>query len=248
MNLRQFFSFSRPKAATYADVVADCHAHLLPGIDDGPKTDADAVALVEQLLNLGFRQLAATPHVMADFYPNTPATIRAAYEQLQTALRAAGHELPIHVAAEYLLDEGFGKLLQDGELMTLPGRHVLVEMSFYGEFPQLDQYLFQLQTRGYRPIVAHPERYAYYAGNVERCRQLRDQGALLQVNLLSLAGYYDRNTQRMAEQLIKHQLVDLVGTDAHHLQHTTALAEALSSKAIQRALNQVRNAALFGPK
>lgn len=247
MNLRRLFSAASPKL-TYADTVADCHAHLLPGIDDGPKTDADAVALVEEMLRLGFRQLAATPHVMADFYPNTPATIRAAYQRLQDALQAAGREVAIHVAAEYLLDEGFGKLLQKDELLTLPGRHVLVEMSFYGEFPQLDQYLFQLQTRGYRPILAHPERYAYYAGNIERCRQLREQGALIQVNLLSLAGYYDRSVQRMAEKLLKQQLVDLVGTDVHHAQHTAALADALQSKAIQRALGQVRNASLFGTK
>ena len=212
------------------------HAHWLPGIDDGAETMEQSLAMIRRLGELGYRKLIATPHVMADLYPNTSATIRGKLEEVRAAAREAGIDTELDAAAEYLLDEGFAAKIKSGELLTLPGRRVLVELSFIAPPPNLDQTLFQLQTAGYRPILAHPERYLYYHTRFAAYEELHSRGIVLQVNLLSLTGYYGSSIQKIAQRLIKKNLVDFIGTDAHHDRHLDALSEALRERPVAKAI------------
>ena len=216
--------------ASLAALMADMHSHLLPGLDDGAETLEHSLDLLRALRDLGFRKLIMTPHIMGDFYKNTPAGIRAALQQLRDAI--SGTELSdmrLDCAAEYYLDEFLGQKLADGtEMLTFGGnkRYLLFETSYMNEPLNLFEVIFEMQAQGYTPVLAHPERYTYLYGRFAEIEKLRrDHGVLLQLNLNSLAGYYSPAAKKVAEQMIDGRLVDLVGTDTHHLRHTDTLLQ-----------------------
>ena len=224
-----------------ASLQVDMHSHLLPGLDDGAETVADSLNLLRELRTLGFRKLVMTPHVMGDFYKNTPEGIRAALAGLQLAANEAGlTDVALECAAEYYLDEWLGQKLAEGsELLSFGGekRYVLFETSYMNEPFNLQATIFELKAAGYQPVLAHPERYTYYYGRFAEIRKLRQEyGVLLQLNLNSLAGYYSPTARHVAEQLIDERLVDFVGTDTHHLRHTAALAKKTVKSAYFRKL------------
>ena len=221
---------------TYGFLGTDLHSHLLPGIDDGAKDMDHSLSLIQALLGMGFRRLITTPHIMSDLYPNTPAVIREQLTAVRKAAKEKGIAVELDAAAEYLMDEGFEALLEEGELLTLPGNRVLVEMSFIAPPPKLDQYLFRLQMKGYRPLLAHPERYLFFREDFGRYKEIRDRGCALQLNLLSLTGYYGKPVRDNAVALLKAGLVDFLGTDLHHERHAARLQSALEDREIGRLL------------
>ncbi|MDF7813027.1 capsular biosynthesis protein [Hymenobacter sp. YC55] len=207
----------------------DMHSHLLPGLDDGAETVEHSVELLRELRALGYRKLVMTPHIMGDFYKNTPEGIQAALVAVQRAATAAGlTDMELECAAEYYLDEWFGQRLdREDELLTFGGtkRYLLFETSYINEPFNLAETVFRLQSMGYQPVLAHPERYTYFYGRFDDLKRLRENGALLQLNLNSLAGYYSSGAKRVAEKLIDAQMVDMVGTDAHNIKHITMLRD-----------------------
>jgi len=224
-----------------AALQVDMHSHLLPGLDDGAETVAHSLDLLRKLRALGFIKLVMTPHIMGDFYKNTPEGIRAALATLRAAAAAAGLEdVTLECAAEYYLDEWLGRKLADGtELLTFGGerRYLLLETSYLNEPLNLNGTIFDLQAAGYQPVLAHPERYVYlYSRFAEIARLRREHGVLMQLNLNSLAGYYSPAARHVAEKLIDEGLVDFVGTDTHHLRHTAALASKTVKSAYFRKL------------
>jgi len=214
----------------------DMHAHLLPGIDDGAATMEDSLAMIEGMYGLGYRHLIATPHIYQEFYPNTTAIIQEKLQLLRQALTRKGLHIRLDAAAEYFLDDHFDMLLHQDDIMVLPGGYVLIEMSFVAEHPNFRQTLFDLQMKGYKPILAHPERYPYLNQNILALENLVDGGCRLQLNLLSLLGQYGKGPQLAAERLLKHKLISMVGTDVHNIQHVDLLAQLHKSSAIRRLL------------
>jgi protein-tyrosine phosphatase len=236
MNL---FDLFRPKTTEKRDFSAigtDMHSHLIPGVDDGARTMKDAIALIRGLKGLGYKKLITTPHVMADHYPNTKKELMWGLVKLRKAVNRAKIRVEVDVAAEYMLDEGFVELLDREDLLTLDGRHVLVEMGFIAAPPNLHELLFQLQTKGYTPILAHPERYSFYGGNLPAYRDLKDRGCLFQLNILSVTGYYGPAVQKTSERLLKAGMIDFLGSDLHHQYHVEQLQEALEMRPVQRML------------
>lgn len=237
----QLFDFLKSRRVPdYSFLGTDLHSHVLPGIDDGADSVETAVRLVENLRALGFQRIIATPHTMSDFYPNTPETIQTALGQLRTALTERGLDASIEAASEYYLDEYYLELLYREPLLTLPDRHLLVEMSFMAPPPNLKELLFQTQARGYKPILAHPERYLYLAENKGLLRQVKDSGCLLQTNLLSLTGYYGKAVYRLGWELLEAGWIDLLGTDLHHDRHAQALKSALRTDELVRVAQKYR--------
>ena len=218
-----------PLAEAFAALGTDMHSHLLPGLDDGAKTVEQSVALLRELRALGYRKLVMTPHIMGDFYKNTPEGIRAALATMQSAAAEAGlTDVELHCAAEYYLDEWFSQRLDRGdELLTFGGdrRYLLFETSYINEPFNLAETVFRLQSMGYQPVLAHPERYTYFYGRFDDLKKVRENGVLLQLNLNSLAGYYSSSAKRVAEKLIDAGMIDMVGTDAHNVKHTNTLRE-----------------------
>ena len=231
----------------YSALGVDMHSHLLPGIDDGSPDAASSVAYIKKMMELGYRKFITTPHVYPDLYPNNPDTIRAAHAVLQQQLAEEGIDVEVHAAAEYFIDDSFADRIKNKEqLLTLHQNFVLVEISFMQPPPDLNEVLFELIVQGYQPVLAHPERYNYDHTKQEIYHRFKDQGYLLQVNLLSLIGYYGKSVQDAAHFLVKEKLVDLIGTDLHHQRHLEAMQHPQMMQEMQTVLqlNKILNASL----
>ena len=216
--------------------LTDIHSHLLPSVDDGAVDTASALLMIAGLRDIGYERIITTPHIYSEIYPNTRDTLQPAYEKLLAAMAETHQDMPIRYAAEYFLDDHVDKLLKDQQpLLTIHDNWVLVETSFVQAPLDLDRRLFDLQLAGYKPIMAHPERYPYWHNDRAKYHALKEKGLLLQVNLLSLTGYYGKGVAEAAKYLVKEGLADLVGTDCHHERHIAALQRG--SGDIARALD-----------
>ncbi|HKB45892.1 MAG TPA: CpsB/CapC family capsule biosynthesis tyrosine phosphatase [Chitinophagaceae bacterium] len=222
----KFFSRSKQSKAKvdFSFLKADMHSHLIPGIDDGSPDIETSLQLIRGMMELGYKKLITTPHIMRDMYKNTRQIILQGLEQLRTAVKAEALDVEINAAAEYFLDDYVEGLIKNNEpLLTISGNMVLVEFSMAHPSMSLKDILFDLQMQGYQPVVAHPERYSYLGNNKEFYDELKDIGCLFQLNLLSLGGYYGKQVHDLAQYLIKKEYYDLVGTDLHHARHLDAL-------------------------
>lgn len=211
----------------------DMHSHILPGIDDGAPDLFTSIALIKAMKAMGYRSLIATPHVMTDLYPNTRDIILAKRDEVRIAVEKAGIEIHIDAAAEYLVDDSFEALYKKEPLLTLPGGYVLVEMSFHFAHPNFHKIIFDLQMKGYKPILAHPERYRYFH-HTEDLDEIKNYGCLLQLNLLSINGYYGKPMRDQAQRLLGKGMVDFMGTDLHHMRHAELLADSLMEHSLQQ--------------
>lgn len=225
-----FNFFSRKSEPQPLFFATDIHCHVLPGIDDGAPDVDTAVSLVEQMQQWGLKRIIPSPHVTYSTFENTQATTDEAMARLQSALDAKGNGLQLTHSAENRVDDLFERNLEAGTLMTLPGNRLLIENSFIQEPLNLDQVIFDVQAKGYSPILVHPERYSYYYDHKERYEALHHAGAAFQVNVLSLAGHYGKDEKRIAEWLIQRGLVDYLGTDLHRQSHVDSINAYLASK------------------
>lgn len=209
----------------------DMHNHILFGIDDGSKSLDYSLRMAEIFVSKGYKKVIATPHIMSDYYPNTPEIIREKLSMLQMALKEASIDLETGCAAEYYMDEYFLDKVRSGdELLSFHGNHVLVETSFMNKPVFFDQLLFEMRTKGFQPVLAHPERYVYFHGNYEAIEQLSQTGVKLQINLLSLIGHYSPNVKKLAQWMIKEGHYNFLGTDAHSVDHLEMLQDVMSTK------------------
>lgn len=234
-----WFKKKSPAPTNFTFLGADMHAHLLPGIDDGAPNLETSLQMLQKMAALGYQRVVATPHVYKEFYPNTSTVIKEKLAELQKAAQQAQIPLKIDAAAEYFLDSHFEQLLANDDILPLPGNFVLVEMSFIDSYPSFRQVIFDLQLKGYRPVLAHPERYAYLCNDTRELSRIVDAGCRLQVNLLSLSGHYGPMARTAAEKMIKKGLVSMLGTDAHHLKHLEELSALIKSSSIRSLLGEV---------
>ncbi len=229
-------SFLRNSPATaLSPLTTDIHSHLLAGIDDGVKSLEEALEIILVFQELGYQKLITTPHVIHDFYRNNPAIIRKGLDELKDYLGKQNVGVEIQAAAEYYLDEELIKKIESKEpLLTFGNQYLLFETNMLSEPYQLKDFIFKLTTIGYKPVLAHPERYAYMT--LETAEDLQNRGVLLQINILSIIGFYSKPIQRMAQKLIDQGMVDLLGSDCHHVEHARLLAYAQKNKYFQKAL------------
>jgi tyrosine-protein phosphatase YwqE len=228
------FTKTRPRPISVAyppfeAVEVDIHSHLIPGVDDGAPDIATALSLMRHMQHLGFRKIITTPHI-SELYPNSHQTILAGLAQLQRAAAEENLNLEFSLAAEYMINDMFEeKVANDEPLLTLPKRHILIEMSHLSEPVNLYSVLSLLITKGYTPILAHPERYRCYNGNMMYYEIIKSYGCRLQVNALSLVGYYGKQVADCAWSLINHRMADFIGSDIHHHRHLEAISQGISA-------------------
>jgi protein-tyrosine phosphatase len=223
------FGLFKKKEAKYnfQSIGVDMHSHILPGIDDGAATVQDSVILVKNLMQLGFTKLIATPHIMADYYRNTPETIHKALEILRNELVKQNISIEVEAAAEYYLDESFLNKIDAGNLLTMGNNYLLFELSFVNYPHNLQEIVQKLNDKGYKPILAHPERYSYLYNSLDDYYKIKSYGCYFQLNTISLNGYYGKQTQKIAEELVDNHLIDFLGSDMHHIRHAEVLKKSL---------------------
>jgi len=218
----------------YSSILVDMHSHVLPGIDDGAKNPEESIELIKRMMALGIKKIIATPHIMADYYRNTPETINGALAILKAELVKENIDITVEAAAEHYFDETFEGRVNRRELMIMGDNYVLFEFSFINQPPNTVHVVQKLKDLGYKPILAHPERYPYL--DIEQLRTLHDWGLLFQINTISLTGYYGKETKKAAENLIDNQLVDFISSDMHHLRHADALKQALKMPYLEKIM------------
>lgn len=228
-----FFSKkNRPKSFPFG---TDIHSHLLPGLDDGVKSNEEAATVIRKLMDLGFSKFITTPHINHS-YSNNPSIILNGLASLREFLAGCGVDVPIEAAAEYYLDDMVMTALEEKQpLLTFGKDHLLFETNFLSEPIFMKDFIFKAITQGYRPLLAHPERYAYFT--MAKAEEYRSRGALLQVNLLSLSGFYSVPVRKMAEKLIDKGWVDFLGSDCHNMFHATALESVFLSRHFKKAID-----------
>ena len=208
----------------------DWHSHILPGVDDGAQSMDESLDILRLYERFGVKTVWLTPHVMEDI-PNTTAHLRKRFAELQAAYSGSTE---LRLASENMLDNLFEERLEKNDLLPLGGNgdHLLVETSYFN--PPMDLYgvLGRIRSKGYHPILAHPERYVYMTKN--DCRRLKDTGVKFQLNLFSLVGAYEAQVRSRAEWLLEKGLYDLTGCDTHRLSQLEAFATDLLPERLKR--------------
>jgi protein-tyrosine phosphatase len=234
-----------PPVADYSGVVTDIHSHLIPGIDDGVKSEEETAEMLRGLVKLGYKKVITTPHIMHDHYRNTPEIILEGLEKIRAVAARENIPVTIEAAAEYYIDEGFLQKLASGKILSINGKYVLVEISYMNPPDNLSQAFFEIGIAGYTPLLAHPERYPFWYPKFDEYRRLKDHGILFQVNIGSIAGYYGAGPKKIAEQLIDENLVDFIGSDLHGDRHLQAMHLALREKNLWKLLaSGIKNSSL----
>lgn len=216
--------------ADFSFLGTDIHSHFIAGVDDGAQTLGDSVSLIRGMKEMGFKSIVTTPHIKFDHYPNTRETILNGLKEVHQALKENGVDIPVRAAAEYYIDDHFMRILDEEELLTIQGKELLVELSFMFEPLGLNEIMFKIQTKGYQPILAHPERYSFFHQKTDIFKQLKDRGIMLQLNTIALTGYYGKKVKDVAEELLAKGLYDYCGSDMHHPRHAEMLNKVAGLK------------------
>jgi len=215
----------------------DIHSHFIPGIDDGSKDMAMSLELLNGMASYGYKKVITTPHVMSDMYKNTPEIINEGCDKLRQAIEAADLDMKVECAAEYYLDMEFGDKVNRKELLTFGDNYVLFELPFTMEPPNMGEVIFEMQLSGFKPVLAHPERYGYWFNDFEKYEQLDAKGVLLQLNINSLTGHYGPEVKKIAERLIDNELISLLGSDCHHMGHIEGIDHARRLPYLHKLVN-----------
>lgn len=192
---------------TLLEGMTDVHAHLLPNVDGGSESLMDSIAVLKRMEGIGVKRIFLTPHIMKDYPNNTPDTLYAKFVILKDCCPSG---IELHLAAEYMLDDGFAAHMKSG-LFVLPARQVLIETSRLSAPDNFLTILFNLVLDGYLPVIAHPELYTYM--KQEDYSYLKNKGYKLQLNLFSLAGLYGDRPKSIACFLLNKGYYDYVGSD-----------------------------------
>ncbi len=189
------------------------------------------VVMLAKFESLGYRKLITTPHIMSDYYRNTPEIILKGLDEVRDTAAKLNLKIELEAAAEYYFDETLmGRLQRREKLLTFGDNYVLFEFSFMSEPVQVKELLFEMLTQGYKPVLAHFERYAFLFGKIDQAKEWRENGVNIQMNFNSLSGHYGPVVQKQAEALVDQNLIDFVATDFHRIDHLMILEENLNKK------------------
>lgn len=199
----------------------DWHCHILPGVDDGIRTMEDALAVLSEYDRLGVAEVWLTPHIMEDI-PNTPDGLRKRFAELQAEYKGA---VKLHLAAENMLDSLFEARLESGDLLPIgeAGDRLLVETSYFNPPMGFYDILEKIKSKGYYPVLAHPERYVYM--DEKDYLRLKRTGVEFQLNLPSLVGRYGTTARKKAGWMQKEGMYNYSGTDLHRIEVLKSLEE-----------------------
>ncbi|KPM33859.1 Capsular polysaccharide synthesis enzyme Cap8C Manganese-dependent protein-tyrosine phosphatase [Croceitalea dokdonensis DOKDO 023] len=222
------FSFFNKKdfLVDHLEGFIDIHNHILPGIDDGAKSANDSLQLVKMFREFGVTDFICTPHIMHNYYDNTPKTIKKAFKKVKKVITEEGFTgIKISFAAEHMIDDNFEQILQNGNALPLNSNHILIEMSYLQPSINFDSALDLINEKQLFSVFAHPERYQYLNKNQGQYSALKAKGIKFQLNMLSLGGYYGKEVQKTAQTLLKNGFYDFIGSDAHGKRHLFGLSK-----------------------
>lgn len=191
----------------------DVHTHILQEIDDGCDSIDKSIYLIKDEISNGVDKIFLTPHYDNGKEFNTLDKIKEKFDVLLSKVKEENLNVSLYLGQEYFVDENFYKLLEKGDLVTLNDtKYVLVEFPFFNETDIL-VHLSKIISKGYIPIIAHIERYAYLDWSL--LIEFKMVGALMQVNASCLIGEYGKKMKNLAMSAIKDGLISFVASDIH---------------------------------
>ncbi len=207
-------------------LTTDIHSHILPGIDDGAKSLNESIAMIEALVLLGYKKAVLTPHIMNEGYKNDTERILNLFYLLNKQIQAKNIDIVLDVSAEYYLDDNFLFLLSSNDILPLCGNHILFETSYLSLPFNFKEIIYEMRVRGYRPLLAHPERYIYVRDNYSIYEEWRDLGIEFQLELNSFNAKYGKEALKRAVWLSQKGWIDYLGTDAHSIEDILRIKDA----------------------
>jgi protein-tyrosine phosphatase len=237
--------------------VIDLHNHLLPGIDDGARKLEETLQFLRLAARDGVRTVTATPHMRPGVYDTTRETILERVAMVREAQRGDEAEaVTLLPGAEVFFSGDVVERARDGRLMTVGdgGRYVLLELP-YQQIPLgVDDTIFQLRLLGLTPLLAHPERVAYYLEDIERVAASVRLGALTQVTGNSVTGRFGGRAREFARRMLERRLVHVLASDSHDVRYrppvlsdsVRAAAAVVGQEAARRMVEETPRAILAG--
>lgn len=191
----------------------DWHCHILPGVDDGVQSMDEALQILAEYERLGIKKVWLTPHIMEDM-PNTTRHLRERFNELKAVYQG---NVVLNLASENMLDNLFEERLNKNDLLPIEkdDKHLLVETSYFNPPIGLHNTLLRIKSKGYFPILAHPERYLYMDDN--EYKWLKNMGVKFQLNLFSIMGLYGKEVKKKAKSLKSRGMYEYIGTDLHRV-------------------------------
>lgn len=198
--------------------IYDIHCHILPGVDDGAGNIKEAMELIEMEYQDGVRVIYLTPHFREGMFETPMGEIIRQYNKIKERAEATYPKLRLELGCEFRVNFRMIEYLQDRKRPTLgKSRYVLAEFSGKHEFSYIRERCYDLLSHGYKPIIAHAERYNALYGQFERLEQLSQMGALIQLNAGSILGIHGLQMKRFCRKVMRLDLLDFVGSDAHNI-------------------------------
>ena len=202
----------------------DIHAHILPGLDDGSNRTHTSLRMAELAARSGVTDLIATPHSnqRGRFENYASEELEGQFQRLKDALRREKIALRLHLGMEVYATSDMAELYRDGKLLTLAGsRYLLMEFGFHDDVYYMEHVLRDVMDTGVTPILAHPERYKALQALPDILVDWVRSGVHLQINKGSLSGFFGRESFRLAETMLEHDLASFVASDAHRADQRT---------------------------
>lgn len=194
----------------------DIHSHILPQIDDGAKNIDMSIKMLRIAQQNGIYSIILTPHNKPMHHNASPEKIRSLTDEVQEAANKKEIAIRLYVGNEIYYRSNILEILEERKASTLAdSMYVLVEFGPMDDFDYIRNGIYQLLSGGFRPILAHVERYGSVASSVERVRELVKMGCYIQINAGSVMGQYGFGTKKFTRQILKQGLVHFVATDAH---------------------------------
>ena len=218
---------SKPKFKNH--ITIDLHSHLLPGIDDGVRTLEESLEIIKKFKSLGYTKLITTPHIISDSYPNTKEIIETKLKEVKNAIKDENIDIEIEAGAEHYIDMNFLEDIKQDRLVPFCDKYILFETSYISKPIILEQAIFDMQAKGYIPVLAHPERYRYMYDNMDYYYKLKELGVLFQMNIKSLRNH-SHIVYKMSLKLMRLGLIDFIGSDVHRMRDLIDLERILKER------------------
>lgn len=202
--------------------MTDVHSHILFGIDDGSRTISESIELLKKLKSVGFNNVILTPHFILDstYNSNYEANIKI-YNELKERIISENIDINIYLGNEIFIDKNVPTLLEKNIITSLNGtKYVLVEFPMHNKLLNIEDILYEIRSKGYEVVIAHPERYDAFKEDYSIVDTLREDGFLFQSNYSSILGYYGKDSIKLLKYMLKRHYIDFLGTDIHRIEKT----------------------------
>ena len=199
--------------------MTDLHSHIIYDVDDGSSSIEESIALIKELKSIGFTNIIMTPHyIEGSEYSSENEEKITKLEILREEVKKQNIDINLYLGNEIFINDHIIDGIKENRIYTLNNsKYLLFELPFHNQIIGLSDIIYEMKIAGFIPILAHPERYAYFQKNKHLIDELKEEGLLFQCNYASILGNYGTGAKKLLKYMLKKEYVDYFGTDIHHI-------------------------------